>query len=91
MRAASCRDNRGWKPLPQKIFSADKVALHAALALSTLTGHPFRAERVRQIRPIPGHKPQHQGAGSKLETMDPSFSIASLILWLRGAAQLSWM
>ena len=59
--AASCRDYRDWRP-PTKIFLADQVALRAVLALSTPTGRSFRAERVRQNRPIPGLKPQHQAA-----------------------------
>ncbi len=36
--------------------------LRTALALSTLTGRPFRAERIRQNRPVPGLQPQHLGA-----------------------------
>jgi RNA 3'-terminal phosphate cyclase (GTP) len=36
--------------------------LRTALALSTLTGRPFRAERIRQNRPAPGLKPQHLSA-----------------------------
>lgn len=33
--------------------------LRTALALSALTGLPFRAERIRHHRPTPGLKPQH--------------------------------
>jgi len=36
--------------------------LRTALALSVLTGRPFRAERIRQNRPAPGLKPQHLSA-----------------------------
>jgi RNA 3'-terminal phosphate cyclase (GTP) len=36
--------------------------LRTALALSTLTGRPFRAEMIRQNRPAPGLKPQHLSA-----------------------------
>jgi RNA 3'-terminal phosphate cyclase (GTP) len=36
--------------------------LRTALALSTLTGRPFRAERIRQNRPSPGLKAQHLSA-----------------------------
>jgi len=36
--------------------------LRTALALSTLTGRPFRAERIRQNRPAPGLKAQHLSA-----------------------------
>lgn len=33
--------------------------VRTALALSTLTGRPFRVDRIRQNRPRPGLKPQH--------------------------------
>jgi RNA 3'-phosphate cyclase len=36
--------------------------LRTALALSTLTGRPFRAERIRRNRPSPGLKAQHLSA-----------------------------
>ena len=36
--------------------------LRTALALSVLTGRPFRAERIRRNRPAPGLKPQHLSA-----------------------------
>ncbi len=36
--------------------------LRTAVALSVLTGRPFRAERIRQNRPTPGLKPQHLSA-----------------------------
>ncbi|MBI5582029.1 MAG: RNA 3'-terminal phosphate cyclase [Deltaproteobacteria bacterium] len=36
--------------------------LRTALALSSLTGRSFRAERIRQNRPAPGLKPQHLSA-----------------------------
>jgi RNA 3'-phosphate cyclase len=36
--------------------------LRTALALSTLTGRPFRAERIRQNRPVAGLKAQHLSA-----------------------------
>jgi RNA 3'-terminal phosphate cyclase (GTP) len=43
--------------------------LRTALALSTLTGRPFRAERIRQNRPVPGLKPQHLSAIKALMRM----------------------
>jgi RNA 3'-terminal phosphate cyclase (GTP) len=43
--------------------------LRTALALSTLTGRPFRAERIRQNRPVPGLKPQHLSAIKSLVQM----------------------
>jgi len=43
--------------------------LRTALALSTLTGRPFRAERIRQNRPAPGLKPQHLSAIQALVRM----------------------
>jgi len=43
--------------------------LRTALALSTLTGRPFRAERIRQNRPAPGLKPQHLSAIQALTRM----------------------
>ena len=36
--------------------------LRTALALSVMTGRPFRTERIRQNRPVPGLKPQHLSA-----------------------------
>jgi len=33
--------------------------VRTALALSTLTGHPFRVDKIRHHRPKPGLKPQH--------------------------------
>jgi RNA 3'-phosphate cyclase len=43
--------------------------LRTALGLSTLTGRPFRAERIRQNRPVPGLKPQHLSAVKALVRM----------------------
>ena len=43
--------------------------LRTALALSTLTGRPFRAERIRQNRPSPGLKAQHLSAIKSLIRM----------------------
>jgi RNA 3'-phosphate cyclase len=43
--------------------------LRTALALSVLTGRPFRAERIRQNRPTPGLKPQHLSAIQALVRM----------------------
>ena len=43
--------------------------LRTALALSVLTGRPFRAERIRQNRPAPGLKPQHLSAVQALIRM----------------------
>jgi RNA 3'-terminal phosphate cyclase (GTP) len=43
--------------------------LRTALALSTLTGRPFRAERIRQNRPSPGLRPQHLSAIKSLIRM----------------------
>jgi RNA 3'-terminal phosphate cyclase (GTP) len=43
--------------------------LRTALALSTLTGLPFRAEKIRQRRPVPGLKPQHLQAIQALMRM----------------------
>jgi RNA 3'-terminal phosphate cyclase (GTP) len=43
--------------------------LRTALALSALTGRPFRAYRIRQNRPTPGLKPQHLSAINALIRM----------------------
>lgn len=43
--------------------------LRTALSLSTLTGRPFRAERIRQNRPAAGLKPQHLSAIKSLIRM----------------------
>jgi RNA 3'-phosphate cyclase len=43
--------------------------LRTALALSTLTGRPFRAERIRQNRPAAGLKAQHLSAIQALARM----------------------
>jgi RNA 3'-terminal phosphate cyclase (GTP) len=43
--------------------------LRTALALSMLTGRPFRAERIRRNRPAPGLKPQHLSAIKALARM----------------------
>jgi RNA 3'-phosphate cyclase len=43
--------------------------LRTALALSVLTGRPFRAERIRRNRPAPGLKPQHLSAIQALVRM----------------------
>jgi RNA 3'-terminal phosphate cyclase (ATP) len=43
--------------------------LRTALALSTLTGRPFRAERIRQNRPAAGLKAQHLSAIQALVRM----------------------
>ncbi len=43
--------------------------LRTALALSVLTGRPFRAERIRRNRPAPGIKPQHLSAIKALGRM----------------------
>jgi RNA 3'-phosphate cyclase len=43
--------------------------LRTALALSTLTGRPFRAERIRRNRPSPGLKAQHLSAIKALVRM----------------------
>lgn len=43
--------------------------LRTALALSTLTGRPFRADRIRHNRPAPGLKAQHLSAIKALSRM----------------------
>jgi len=43
--------------------------LRTALALSVLTGRPFRAERIRRNRPAPGLKPQDLSASQALIRM----------------------
>jgi RNA 3'-terminal phosphate cyclase (GTP) len=43
--------------------------LRTALALSTLTGRPFRAERIRLNRPTPGLRAQHLSAITALSRM----------------------
>jgi RNA 3'-terminal phosphate cyclase (GTP) len=43
--------------------------LRTALALSALTGRPFRAERIRHNRPAPGLKAQHLSAITALSRM----------------------
>ena len=53
--------------------------LRTALALSTLTGRPFRAERIRQNRPTAGLKPQHLSAIKALIRMSAARATGAAI------------
>jgi RNA 3'-phosphate cyclase len=61
--------------------------LRTALALSTLTGHPFRAERIRQNRPTAGLKPQHLSAIKALIRMSGARATGAAI----GAAEIEFL
>jgi RNA 3'-terminal phosphate cyclase (GTP) len=53
--------------------------LRTALALSTLTGRPFRAEKIRQNRPAAGLKPQHLIAIQALVRMSGARATGAVI------------
>jgi RNA 3'-phosphate cyclase len=60
--------------------------LRTALALSTLTGRPFRAEKIRQNRPAAGLKPQHLSAIQALIRMSGARATGAVI----GAAEIEF-
>jgi RNA 3'-terminal phosphate cyclase (GTP) len=61
--------------------------LRTALALSALTGRPFRAERIRQNRPAAGLKPQHLSAIMALVRMSGARAAGAAI----GTAALEFL
>ena len=61
--------------------------LRTALALSALTGRPFRAEMIRQNRPAPGLKPQHLSAIKALIRMSGARARGARI----GAAEIEFV
>jgi RNA 3'-phosphate cyclase len=60
--------------------------LRTALALSSLTGRPFRAEKIRQNRPGPGLKAQHLSAIQALVRMSGARAAGAAI----GAAEIEF-
>jgi RNA 3'-phosphate cyclase len=53
--------------------------LRTALALSALTGRPFRAEKIRQNRPAAGLKPQHLSAIQALVRMSGAQAAGAVV------------
>jgi RNA 3'-terminal phosphate cyclase (GTP) len=61
--------------------------LRTALALSTLTGRPFRAEKIRHNRPAAGLKPQHLSAIQALIRMSGAKATGAAI----GAGEIEFL